>query len=58
MLSIAYSTTTGMSGLIERVTVGPSEVAYVSREERHIKDEKVSVSVNKLDTIARYEAED
>ena len=47
-----------MSGLIERVTVGPREVAYVSREERHIKDIKVSVSVNKHDTIARYEAED
>ena len=47
-----------MSGLIERVTVGPREVAYFSREERHIKDIKGSDSVNKHDTIARYEAED
>ena len=26
---MAYSTTTGISGLIERVTVGPSAVAWV-----------------------------
>lgn len=28
MVSIAYSTTTGISGLMERVTVGPREVAW------------------------------
>lgn len=28
MVSIAYSTTTGISGLIERVTVGPRAVAW------------------------------
>lgn len=28
MVSIAYSTTTGMSGLMDRVTVGPRDVAY------------------------------
>lgn len=29
MVSIAYSTTTGISGLMERVTVGPRAVAWV-----------------------------
>ena len=31
---MAYSTTTGISGLIERVTVGPSAVAWVGGEEK------------------------